>query len=133
MADLGEASEPATSQAAFRLHPRRSRGWQVALRDLFLLTTATAILVCIFLWVSRMAALFGAGNLLAFAVFRWTGFRNVLLGGLIGFLISAMAACGVMSFGRTTTYASISLLVICPAAGYVVGACLAELQNLSDV
>ncbi|RMF36865.1 MAG: hypothetical protein D6753_18695 [Planctomycetota bacterium] len=132
MADLPVPPDPASPVTQSQGHSSRSNGRQFSLKDLFLLTTVSAVLVVVYLSVSRMAALFGAGNVLAIAVVRWSGCRNILLGGLIGFLISTAVADVVILVGKTITYATLSLLVICPAAGYLVGACLAELQNLTQ-
>ncbi|GIW98252.1 MAG: hypothetical protein KatS3mg111_1585 [Pirellulaceae bacterium] len=118
--------------------PRRSQSIaqptlkQFTLVELFFTTTLTAVLLFVYLRLSPIAALLGGGALMVVAVVRWTGCRNILLGGLIGFLASTLLAYAVIVLRHTSDSVSIALLLLCPATGYIAGAFLAELRSISD-
>lgn len=102
---------------------------QLSLAELFFVTTVSAIAIGVFIYVSKIAALLGGGTLAVIAVVRFTGCRNLIFGGLVGFLASTIAAWLVIAIGETDLAASIGLALLCPATGYIVGAFVAEISN----
>lgn len=105
---------------------------QLSLFEIFFMMTLCAIAIGVYVHLSQLLALMGGGGLIVVAIVRFTGLRNLVLGGLVGFLASVIVSYLIIVLGQTDTSTSIGLMLLCPAAGYVVGAFLAELRDSDD-
>lgn len=102
---------------------------QMSLLELFALTTFVAVGVGVFLYVSSLLALLAGGCLIFVAVVRFSGCRNLLKGGLLGFATAAVVTFVVIQVGELDGAVALGLAILCPSAGYVFGALTAELQD----
>ena len=104
-------------------------GKQLSLLELFFVVTLVAVAVGVYVHISSLLALLAGGGWIVVAVVRWSGMHNLVLGGLVGFCASAVVALLIVVLGKTDTATSIGLWLLCPTAGYIVGALIAELRE----
>jgi ascorbate-specific PTS system EIIC-type component UlaA len=97
---------------------------------LFFVVTLVAVALGVYLHVSRVLALLAGGAWIVVAVVRWSGLHNLVLGGLLGFGTAAIVSVVIVATGNMHTSTSIGLLMLCPSAGYILGAFMAELREL---
>lgn len=109
--------------------PAAVRGYQLSLAEMFFVTTLAAVSIGVYMFVGRVPALAAGGGLIVLAVVRFSGCRNMVFGGLIGFAASIIMAYLIIAFGGMQSTTSIGFALLYPAAGYLVGAVIAELAN----
>lgn len=93
------------------------------------MTTLAAVGIGVYVYISPLLALICGGALLVAGVVRWMDCQNLISGGLTGFVASILLCYGIVVLTGTDMILSIGLGLLGPAAGYVWGACLAELSN----
>jgi hypothetical protein len=104
-------------------------GKQLSLFELFFVVTLVAVALGVYVHISSLLALLAGGAWIVVAVVRWSGMHNLVLGGLVGFCASGVVDWLIVVLGKTDTTTSIGLWLLCPAAGYIVGAFIAELRE----
>jgi hypothetical protein len=102
---------------------------QMSLLELFALTTFVAGGVGVFLYVSSLLALLAGGCLIFAAVLRICDCRDLLKGGLVGFVTAGLVTFLVVQVGDLEGAVALGLAILCPSAGYVFGALAAELHE----
>ena len=122
--------EPSTDHIPTALpHGILTSPWQMSLKEMFFVTTLAAIVIGVYLYISSLLALCGGGAMIVAGAVSWSGTRNIVIGGIIGFVVAAFVTVGILVVSTPNMVAVILVGILGPAAGYLGGACLAELSD----
>ena len=103
---------------------------QFSLTELFFVMTLLAFELGLYLHVSSLLAFVLAGGLLLAAVIRFADIHNTIVGSITGYVVCFVVAWVYILTCQASLVPSISMLLFLPACGYILGALLAETQNL---
>ncbi len=104
---------------------------QFSLTELFFVMTLLAIELGLYLHVSSLLAFVLAGGLLLAAVIRFADIHHTIVGSITGYMVCFVVAWVYILTCHASLVPSISTLLFFPACGYILGALLAETQNLN--
>ncbi len=109
-----------------------ARRFQVSLQELFFISTFCAVELGVYLFLSPLCALLGGAAWVVVAIVQFFYPTNVLIGGLIGFVSAALCSGVVMVVHSSIPSTFISVILLFPAVGYMLGVYMAELNNSLD-
>ena len=109
--------------------PNRLSNVQISIKELFFATTVCAILVGVYVNIGRLPAMIGGSILVVVGVIWLFGPRQLVLGGLTGFVAAAILSWLIIILETTDTTVAVGLSILLPATGYVLGACITDFYN----
>ena len=110
--------------------PSDASGTQVSLLELFFVMTLVAVAMGVYVHISPLLAFLGACAFLVYAAIRLFDIGNLLLGGIVGYLVAMIVMWLFVATCNPNLPTSVVVLLYCPALGYIAGAFLAEVQQL---
>jgi hypothetical protein len=105
-------------------------GVQLSLSELFFITTAVAIEIGVYLHVSTLLAYMAAGWVVLAGVIRFADIHNLLVGSIVGYAVAMLVGWIYVLTSNASLVVTAMTLIFLPACGYLLGALLAESQNL---
>ena len=99
---------------------------QFSLQELFFVTTLCCVALGIHTYFSPLLAMLMGVSVVVVAVVRFCSPHNVLMGGLTGFAAARLMSVLVLGLLPSDTATTVSVALLCPAAGYIVGGAVAE-------
>ncbi len=102
---------------------------QLSLLELFFLVTTVAVAIGVWVHISQLLAFLGAAAFLVYAAIVLFDVGNLLIGGVVGFLIVSMVMWLFVATCTPALPTAILVVLYCPALGYLSGATLAVVRQ----